>query len=69
MIQGTIQSMRKLLKKAADCRVAVVDLVGSLETDHERQHWESVQREFSGITQEEYEAELEASPNDIRKEF
>ncbi len=44
-------------------------LFNELRLETEEYHWKSIQREFPGITREEYEADLEVSIQEIRKKY
>ena len=51
----------------ADIKAKLVKLIADLDGDIERQHWETIQEEFPGITREEYKAECDASMEQILK--
>lgn len=50
-------------------RQELLQLADELEVDEKREHWESIQEEFPGITEEQYEKELDDSMLLIRETF
>jgi hypothetical protein len=56
-------------KTAADLRAALAKLIFDLDADIEREHWDAIQKEFPGMTRDEYEAECEANAEQICKTY
>lgn len=60
--------LRKALN-ADDLRIAIVEILRTLEADAETDRWRNIQEEFPGITKEEYEAELAESAKYIKEKY
>ena len=60
--------LRKALN-ADDLRVAITEILHTLDADAEADHWRNIHEEFAGITKEDYQAELLESFNHIREKF
>lgn len=62
-----LSRLKTVLSADGDLRKPLESLIQVLEDDRDRGQWESVQREFPGITREEYEAGLDETAETIRR--
>lgn len=44
-------------------------LIADLEEEERQDHWRAIQEEFPGITEEQYQAELDRSMEQIRRRY
>ena len=63
--------LKKIIGQNADVdiRADLAKLIAELASDIEREHWEAIQKEFPGISRQEYEEECKASAELIRKTY
>lgn len=50
-------------------RQELLKLADELEADEKREHWDSIQEEFPGMTREQYKNELDRAAELIREKF
>lgn len=64
-----IGDLRRIATLRRGLREELLKLADELEEDERHEHWESIQEESPGITEEQYQAELDASMDQIRNDF
>jgi hypothetical protein len=64
-----LHELRKIAELPTGHKAAVREYVANLEKEMAEEHWASIQKEFPGITREQYEAELEPSIKVIRETY
>lgn len=67
-----LSQLKEILREDSDGEIVKLQLellIHELELDIEKANWRAIQEEFPGITEEEYEAEQEASADEIRKTY
>lgn len=67
-----LYQLKEILREDSNGEVVKLQLeilIHELELDIEKANWRAIQEEFPGITEEEYEAQMEASAVEIRKTY
>jgi len=68
--RGVIRmQLEKILAQKAGHRIALKNFLNKLEKEEERDHWDQIQKEFPGITREEYESEMNECVEAIRQKY
>lgn len=64
-----IGDLKEILSSKKNPKKALENLIGQMEQEEATEHWEQIQKDYPGMTREEYELESEKSADVVRKKY